>query len=192
MAVDSEERKGELIVIGGLSAIAATALTLLFTHRPAAGAPEEDQIKYLTGLLEQIAKGNVSIIALLEAIKDAPLKVEVSTPWVARDPEQIFDRAIRAAETVDADKMVNYTESKRLLFKVESSLDQAAQIQLVGNTSDSYTLATNIDGPLPCVANGNISVGLAWDDWHPFVGVRVTTAVAPTTGMLKIWAVIQE
>lgn len=168
------------------------ALAALLRGRPVAGAPSEDQIKYITELLEQIAQGNITIIELLEAIKKTPLAVTISTPWVAKDPEMIFDRAIRAAETVDADKMVDFTQGKRLVFKVESSLDQAVQIQLVGDIADSYMLATNIAGPLPCVANGNISVGLAWDDWHPFVGVRVTTAVAPTVGMLKIWAVIQE
>ncbi|GAH78167.1 unnamed protein product, partial [marine sediment metagenome] len=70
--------------------------------------------------------------------------------------------------------------------------DQAIIIQPVGNIVDSFTLATNIDGPHACGANDNIHIGLAWDDWMPFVGVRITTAVAPTTGILKIWAVVQE
>lgn len=50
---------------------------------------------------------------------------------------------------------------------------------------------TNI-AALPCTANGNISVGLAWDDWQPYIGVRVTAAVAPTAGLLSVWAVVQE
>ncbi len=40
--------------------------------------------------------------------------------------------------------------------------------------------------------NGNLNVGLVWDDWHPYVGVRITVAVVPTAGVLTIWAVIQE
>jgi len=45
---------------------------------------------------------------------------------------------------------------------------------------------------LPLAANGNLSVGPAWDDWAPFIGVRITVAVAPTAGILNIWAVVQE
>lgn len=189
---EKEEGTGTKVGLAVGSFSLGVALAALLAGKPVAGAPSEDQIKYLTELLEQIAQGNVAIIKLLEAIKGAPLAVTVSTPWVAKDPELLFDRDIRAAETVDADKMVDFTNGKRLVFKVESSLDQAAQIQLVGDITDSYALAVNIGPVLPCVANGNISVGLAWDDWHPFVGVRVTTAVAPTTGLLKIWAVIQK
>jgi len=45
---------------------------------------------------------------------------------------------------------------------------------------------------LPLAANDNLSVGLAWDDWHPFVGIEIVLAVAPTAGTLTISAVIQE
>ncbi|MBA7712564.1 hypothetical protein ES703_121543 [subsurface metagenome] len=88
--------------------------------------------------------------------------------------------------------MVNWTNGKRILFKVESSLNQAVNIQIIGNVQDSKELATDINGVLPCTANGNISVGLAWDDWHPYVGVRITVAEDPGSGILTISAVIQE
>ncbi|MBA7675476.1 hypothetical protein ES703_83711 [subsurface metagenome] len=123
----------------------------------------------------------------------------VSTPWVAKEPEEIYSYAIRTISTFSSHKMVDWTEGKRLVIKVESSLNQACLIQLTGNYVDDMNLATDINGPLPCPANSNISVGLAfdsiglaWDDWHPFIGVRITTAIAPTTGILNIWAVIQE
>lgn len=120
------------------------------------------------------------------------ITVSISTPWVAKEPEQIFDQAIRSTGTFDSAKMVDWTNGKRFIIKVESSLDESAQIQVIGNVTDSFDLATNLNAPLPCSANGNISIGLAWDDWHPYIGVRVTTAAPPTVGLLKIWVVIQE
>ncbi|GAJ03150.1 unnamed protein product, partial [marine sediment metagenome] len=105
---------------------------------------------------------------------------------------EIFSQAILTTGTFYSDKMVDWTKGQRILFKVESTLNQAVQIQLIGNTVDDMNLATDINGPLPCTANGNISIGLAWDDWHPYVGVKITVAVAPTAGILTISAVIQE
>jgi len=74
---------------------------------------------------------------------------------------------------------------------VQSSLNQACQIHLIGNFVDDMPLASDIGLLINVGANENHSVGPAWDDWHPFVGVRITTAVAPTAGILTIWAVVQ-
>ena len=115
----------------------------------------------------------------------------IPTPWVAKTPEKIFEQDIRTIDTFYS-SIVDWTKGKRLVIKVESSLDQAVTIQVIGNITNTTTRAVDIDSPLPCTANGNISVGLAWDDWHPYIAVEITTAVAPTTGTLTIWAVIQE
>jgi len=190
--MDNQKEEGtpQALIVGGVVAAAGTVLGMLLSAKPAEAAPPKEQWDYLLKCQE-------TIIDLLEQLIDAagapvPVEVTVSTPWVAKEPEQIFDQAIRNAGTFTSDKMVDYRNAKRLSIKVESSLDQACIIQPIGNFSDSFLLPTNIGPPLPCVANGNISVGFAWDDWHPFIGVTITTAIAPTTGILKIWAVIQE
>ncbi len=134
------------------------------------------------------------VISKLDEIKVqlGELKIKITAPWVAKEPEEIFRQAIRSADTFYSDKMVNWTEGKRLLLKVESSLDRAVQIQAIGNINSARDGAVDINGPLPCIANGKITIGLAWDDWHPYVGCEITVAVAPTTGTLTISAVIQE
>lgn len=184
-----EKNQGvQTVVVGGVSAVAGTVLGFLLAGKPAEAAPPESKWDYFIECQE-------TMIALLEKLlvaQGAEIAVSVKTPWVAKEPEQILDQAIRSVGTVNTDKMIDFTKGKRLAFKVESSLDQAIIVQLVDSLSDSFMLATNTGPPLPCVANGNISVGLAWDDWRPFIGVRITTAIAPTTGILKIWAVIQE
>ena len=194
------------IVVGAIGGGAlAAAIATLLAARPARAAPTDEKLDYLievltalVPVLAEVAESNASLIALLQQLLAAQGIAPgdgiegLLTPWVAKEPEQIFSQSIRSAGTFYSDKMVNYTKGKRILFKVESSLNQAVNIQLIGNISDDKNLATDINGVLPCSANGNISAGLAWDDWHPYVGVKITVPVAPTAGLLTISAVVQE
>ena len=194
------------LVFGGIGGTAlGLAIATLLAAKPARAAPTDEKLDYLievltalVPVLAEVAESNASLIALLQQLLAAQgiapgEGIEgLLTPWVAKEPEQIFSQSIRSAGTFYSDKMVNYTKGKRILFKVESSLNQAVNIQLIGNISDDKNLATDINGALPCSANGNISVGLAWDDWHPYVGVKITVPVAPTAGLLTISAIIQE
>ena len=165
-------------------------------------APWEDLAQLIKRLedISEVAEGQAELITAMQqwlaAQGIAPpvegVEVTVKTPWVAKEPEQIFSKAILSADTYYSDKMVNWTKGKRILFKVESSLNKAVNIQLIGNIVDDMSLATDINGALPCAANGNISVGLAWDDWMPYVGVKIDVGVDPTAGILTISAVVQE
>ena len=196
------------LVVGALGGGAlAVAIATLLAARPARAASTDEKLDYLievlttlVPVLAELSERQATFIELFEqwlavqgiAPVEGAVKVSVSTPWVAKEPEQIFSSAIRSAGTFYSDKMINWTKGKRILFKVESSLNQAVNIQLRGNISDDKNLATDINGAIPCTANGNISIGLAWDDWHPYVGVKITVAVAPTAGILNISAVVQE
>jgi len=208
MANNGEQGKtAQGIVIGGVGGtVLGALLATLLAARPAEAAPPDEKLNYLlecltalVQVLAELADRNAALIQLLEqwlAAQGVPpaegIEVTMLTPWVAKEPEEIYSYAIRTTGTFYSNKMVNWTKGKRLVFKVESSLDQAVGIQLIGNTVDDMELATDINGVLPCSAGGNISIGLAWDDWHPYIGVRVTVAVAPTAGVLTISAVIQE
>ena len=187
------------LLVGAAAGTGVTAIVAaLLARRPAAAAPPEAQNEYMILLLEEIWKSNVTIGLAIQQLAAAlggispDGAVFMPTPWVGKEPVQIFQQPIAAVGTYDSDQMVNFTQGKRLLFKVESSLDQAATVQLVGGIFDTMTLGTNIGAAVPIAAGGNISIGLDWDDWYPFVGVQIVLAVAPTTGLLTIWAVIQE
>ena len=208
MAQKTEERGvGTGIVVGGIGGtVLGVAIATLLAARPAAAAPPEEKLDYLIEVLTtlvpvlvELSERQVILTELLEqwlAAQGVPgipgVEVTVRTPWVAKEPEQIFSSAIRSAGTFYSDVMVDWTRGKRIVIKVESSLNQAVNVQLIGNTTNTKDLATDVGPVLPCSANGNISVGPAFDDWHPFIGVRITVAVAPTAGILTIWAVIQE
>ena len=97
-------------------------------------------------------------------------------------------RAVGATNT----EMLDWKKGKRLILKVTSTLDQAITVQVVGNIENAIFGAVNINAPLPCAAFSNITVGLAWDDWHPYIGAVLAHAVAPAAGTVKVEAVIQE
>jgi len=210
MQKPEERGLGTGLVVGGLGGGAlATAIAILVAARPARAAPTDEKLDYLievlttlVPVLAEVAEGQTELITAMQqwlaaqGIPVAPaaegVEVTVSTLWIAKEPEQIFSSAIRAAGTFYTDKMVNWTKGKRIVFKAESSLNQAVNLQVIGNIVDDKGRATDINGALPLAANGNLSVGPAWDDWTPFIGIRITAAVAPTAGILTIWAVVQE
>ena len=204
MAEERGRDKATGLVVGGIGGAAlATTIAMLIAARPAAAAPPEEKLDYLievltalVPVLAEVSERQAALIELLEQLLTVPSAeralITVLAPYLAKDPEQIFSASIRSTGTFYSDKMVNWTNGKRILFKVESSLNQAVNIQLIGNITDNKDLATDIGPVLPCTANGNISVGFAWDDWHPYVGVKTTVAVAPTAGILTISAIVQE
>lgn len=181
---------GTLVLTGIALAIAVAALV---RGKPVLAAPDE-KLDYLveahTLMLQQLQK-LVEIGEQLLAISGVPpVEVTVKTPWVAKEPEEIFREYITSADTFYS-KMVDWTQGKRFMIKVESSLDKAVQIQVIGDIIDSVIKATDIGPVFSCPAKRNISIGLAFDDWQPFIGVKITTVEAPT-GILTISAVIQE
>jgi len=205
MAEEKERGTAPGLVISGMGGAMLGVIAALLLTRPAKAAPLDEKLNYLidvltalTQVLAQVAEGQTTLIQVLQqwlaaqGVAPSGMEVTVLTPWVAKEPEEIFKQEILAAGDYYSNKMVDWTKGKRLVIKVESTLNQPVQIQLIGNTVDNMNLATDINAPQPCPANSNISIGPAWDDWHPYIGVRITVAVAPTAGILTIWAVIQE
>ena len=210
MANDKEQGKtAQGLIVGGVGGAVLTALiaALFMAVEKAKAAPPDEKIDYLiecllalAQVLALVAESNAQLIAQLQqwlAAQGVPppgegVEVTVKTAWVAKEPEEIYRYAIRTTGTFYSNKMIDWTRGKRLLVKVESSLDQSLDIQLIGNIVDDMELATDIDIPKPCPANDNISIGPAWDHWCPYIGARITVAVAPTSGRLTITAVSQE
>ncbi len=185
---------GGIVVGGAIGALIAT----LFAQRPAAAAPETEKLDYLTKLMENMLTAIGSILEVVQKLVKAQIPAapgvvsSVKTPWLATEPQEIFKGAVRAAGTIFGNQMVDFRNGKRLSFKIESSLNQAIQIQVFGNFDKTEKLATDIGPPLAIVANGNGAIGLAFDDWQPYIGTRIVVPLAPTVGILYIRAVQQE
>ena len=194
--MQEERGVGTGLVVGGIGgATLATVIALLLSAKPVKAAPLDEKLDYLievlttlVPVLAEVAEGQTELITAMQQW----LAAQGILPWEAKEPEQIFSSPIRSAGTFYTDRMVNWTKGKRIVFKAESSLNQAVILQVIGNIVDDRGRATDTGLALPLAANGNLRVGLAWDDWDPFIGIRITVAVAPTAGILNIWAVVQE
>lgn len=198
---------GTGLLVGGMGgATLASLIAILLATKPAEAAPPDVKVNYLIEaltilipVLAEVAEGQTQLVEAVQqwlaaqGVIPPVVEVTVKTPWVAKEPEEIFSQTIRTVGVFFSDKMINFTNGKRLSIKVESTLNQACQIQVLGNIADTRELAVDIyPAALPCAANGNISAVLAWDNWHPYIGVSITTALAPTVGILTVTAVIQE
>jgi hypothetical protein len=92
---------------------------------------------------------------------------------------------------------VDWRTGNRLCLYIVNTMDQAVTVQAFGNKVNASTNIALIDVPkvLPIgnVTTQVLSIVLNGDDlWHPFIGVQITTLVAPTVGSLVITADIQE
>ena len=186
MAGNGKKQEGQNVAVGaGVGAGAGVFLANLLAGKPVSAAPDTAKLDYIASLLEQI----------LVAVKNpsGAFPGSLLTPWIAdKDPLQIYQQAIRSVGVFQSDIMIDMRNIKRLAIRAESSLDQAVALQLVGNFADSFALPVNVGPPAVCPINGQAGFGLAWGDWQPYIGVIITAAIAPTIGLLTIWAVAQE
>ena len=209
MTTDKEQGKtARDLLVGGLGGAVLGGLlaTLAMAVEKAKAAPPDEKIDYLiecllalAQVLAHVAESNAQLIVQLQqwlAAQGVPpaegVEVTVLTPWVAKEPEEIYHFGIRTADTFYSNKMVDWTRGKRLVIKVESSLNEAVQIQIIGNTVDDMDLATDIGPAKICPANDNISLGPTWEQWCPYIGVKIVVETAPASGLLTISAVTQE
>ena len=185
---------GKALVVGGLGTAVGLSIAALLARRPPDLAPIEEKLDYLIELEEALVQIEGQEVTLLEKIlaKEIEVALSVLTPWVAKEPEKIFEQDIRAIGTFYSQKMVDFRNAKRIVFKVDSTLDENVNVQVIGNIYNDKDRATDLNGIWPCLANCSISIGPAWGDWHPYVGIKIITTVAPEKGTLQVWAVIQE
>ena len=123
---------------------------------------------------------------------EPPIEITVKTKWEAGEPEQIFNQAILATGTFYGNKMIDWRQGKRVYFFIQSTLNQPVQAQVIGNIADTKDGATSLGSMQICPANDNISLGPTWEQWCPYLGVKIVVGTAPTAGILTISAVKQE
>jgi hypothetical protein len=101
----------------------------------------------------------------------------------------VYSKDIRLIE-VNTTPVLDISVRKRVALKVKSTLDQAVTLQLIGDLDNPMSAPTNIDGsinlPIGNVTTSSAEIGLAPDDWQPFIALQMTTLVAPTVGTITV------
>jgi hypothetical protein len=195
MAVEKQESKGGNAFAILLAGAGGGLIAGLLASRPAEAAADTTKLDYITKLLEAMG---VTEEAILKAIQDFSLPGglfpdSILTPWVATDPVKAFEQPIRNAGVFYLDNMVDARRGKRLVLRAESSLDKAVSLQMIGNFSDDAVRSTDIGIAQICPPNGYSSLGIGLGGtWQPYLGLAITVAVAPTSGILTIYYVLQE
>lgn len=124
----------------------------------------------------------------------------ITSLWEAQPPDTLYSATPAGVVTQSA--WFDFSDGKRMLIDVVSTLDVACVIQVIGNITQSIEVparntAKNVDGPFNCpagnvaIAGLDIGIGIN-DDWHPFIGVLITPAAAPTVGTITITAIMQK
>jgi hypothetical protein len=205
MAEEKERGTAPGLIIGGMGGAMLGAIATLLLTRPAKAAPPDEKLNYLIDVLTALAQvlaevveGQASLIQLLQqwlaaqGVAPPGMEVTVLTPWLAKEPEEIFKQDIRSTGTFYSDKMVDWRRGKRIYFFIESTLNQDVQIQVIGNKTDNKEGATDIGPAQICPASNNISIGPSWEQWCPFIGVKIVVGAAPSSGLLTTTVVPQE
>lgn len=190
-------------MIGGLGVGVGLIVANLMNPKSAQAAPgtpaysDSDIRQALAALLLSSQEINnkldslSNIQAALQILANVP-----TTPLPGVDkPVALFDKVINVASPlggINTDKLFDWKVGRRLLIKIESTLNQPVIIQVIGNVFNSFDQVVDINGPFNVLPGSNASVGLAWDDWHPYIAVNIAVGVAPTNnGRLKIYVSLQ-
>ena len=113
--------------------------------------------------------------------------------WFAQDPVTIYNARPAGIGTFPS-TWFNFNNRKRASVVILNSMDQAISVQLVGNGLQDFVTAVNIGaahalaigGPLPIVPTST-SIGIGTnDDWIPYLGINITTLIAPASGLVNI------
>ena len=106
---EEQGKTAQGLVIGGLGGtVLGALLATLLAAKPAEAAPPDEKLNYLleclialVQVLAELADKNAQLITLLEqwlAAQGVPpgegIEVTVLTPWVAKEPEEIYSYAI--------------------------------------------------------------------------------------------------
>lgn len=111
--------------------------------------------------------------------------------WIAQ-AEQTLYAALPAPAATYQSTWFDFSNTKRASIQIVNTTNQAVSVQLIGNMIQSTEVpvrstARNMGIPIAISAGGSIDIGVGTnDDWHRYIGVLITTSVAPATGLVTV------
>lgn len=161
-------------------------------------SPSDERMDILILMLIELNALTANAVASLSALSGVTPPGVPSLPpgeiYISRKAAEpqivVATKAPRTVAPITCDFMADCRGAYRGVLKVESSLDQQVDCQLLGNIVNSPVGATNIGVVYTCGINDSISLGWALDLWHPYIGIRLTPLIAPAAG--NITAIMQN
>lgn len=147
----------------------------------------------------QLAPGALGLESPNSPASFAGLTIPQTIMTLERAAERLGTLLPRSASTTYyLERLADAGLAQKVLFILTSTLNQAVNVQLIGNESNSPTdeagrLNIGATQSLPAT-NGKIGIGVdLTTDWYPWMGVVIqTTASAPTSGQVDIRVVMQR
>ena len=122
-------------------------------------------------------------------------RIAQQSRWRTRAPQRVMDHnaPLGASLTFYGTQLADCRGAKRVLIYVTSTFDQAVDVQLVGDSFSNEQASVTIGSTAECPARTRIAIGPQYHQWHPFMGVYITTgSTGPTTGAIRVVVVVQE
>ena len=100
--------------------------------------------------------------------------------WSTKPPAVIYNTnplAIGVFQSI----MFDFRAGKRAMVKINNTTNQAATVQLMGNGTPDFATAVTMGLPVALAPGGSYaSIGVGTnDDWHPYLMMTITFALAP-------------
>ena len=122
------------------------------------------------------------------------LAVPTSPTLFVTDPVTLFDR-VAITDTLSHRPVKLLAIGRARMFagwvlEIDNQLDQALTADLIGSMFDDPANAGDV-GISSSIGAGTFQP-IINDTWVPFLGIRLTAAVAPTTGFVTVRGVVQQ
>ncbi len=136
----------------------------------------------------------VGAVAIPGAVGAPALVAPTSPRLLVSDPITLFDRIV-ITDTLShrPTKLLAIGQARMFagwVLEIDNQLDQALTADLIGSMFDDPANAGDI-GLSSTIGAGTFQP-IINDTWVPFLGIRLTAAVAPTTGFVTVRGVVQQ
>lgn len=120
-----------------------------------------------------------------------PTSMGVAIPLRIRQVDIMKGIAALTTDEINPQRMADCRQALRMVLVVNNTFDQQVSVAIIGNGSDASDSAFVIH--TMDVASGDWGAyGIKNEEWMPFLAVKVTPAVAPSSGTISAAAILQE
>jgi hypothetical protein len=120
-----------------------------------------------------------------------PTSMDVQIPLKIISVDLMKNIAALTTAEIPPQRMADCRKALRVVVWVNNNFDQQVAVTIIGNTSSDYSGAFDIHS-MNVAAGAKGAYGVKWEEWMPWIAVKVTPAGNPTGGTISAVAVLME